>query len=86
MNRCKKLPLPATTSPAEATDFFLQEFKDVLVSKEDLKMAPLKPMAGPHMRIHLKGNAVPFAIHTPHQLLFTVWSQVKEELDSMISQ
>ena len=50
MNRCKDLPLPPTTSPAEARYFFLREFKDVLVSKEDLRAAPLQPMKGPPMK------------------------------------
>ena len=86
VNRCKKLPLPSTTSPAEAKDFFLREFKDVLVSKEDLRADPLKPMKGPPMKIHLKDGAVPFAIHTPRQIPFAFHNQVKEELDSMVAQ
>ncbi|XP_068207506.1 uncharacterized protein [Palaemon carinicauda] len=54
VNRCKELPISATTSPSAAKEYFLREFKDVLVSKEDLRTAPLKPMAGPPMRIYLK--------------------------------
>ena len=60
--------------------------KDVLVSKEDLSTASLKPMARPSMRIHLKDNAVPFVIHTPRQTPFAFRDQVKEELDSMVAQ
>ena len=86
MNRCKELPPPPTTSPAEAKDFFLREFKDVLVSKEDLRAAPLKPMKGPPMKIQLKDSAVPFAVHTPRQIPFAFRNQVKEELDSMVAQ
>ena len=85
VNRCKGLPLPPITSPAEAKDFFLREFKDMLVSKEDLRAAPLKPMKGPPMKIHLKDGAVPFAIHTPRQIIFAFRNQVKEELDSMVA-
>ncbi|XP_068230979.1 uncharacterized protein [Palaemon carinicauda] len=86
VNRCKELPISATTSPSAAKEYFLREFKDVLVSKEDLKTAPLKPMAGPPMRIYLKEGAVPFAIHTPRQIPFAFKDQVKEELDSMVAQ
>ncbi|XP_068222164.1 uncharacterized protein [Palaemon carinicauda] len=56
VNRCKDLPLSAATSPTEAREFFLREFKDVLVTKEDLKTTPLQPMTGPPMRIHLKDD------------------------------
>ncbi|XP_068227654.1 uncharacterized protein [Palaemon carinicauda] len=79
VNRCKELPISATTSPSAAKEYFLREFKDVLVSKEDLRTAPLKPMAGPLMRIYLKDGAVPFAIHTPRQIPFAFKDQVKEE-------
>ncbi|XP_068235531.1 uncharacterized protein [Palaemon carinicauda] len=58
VKRCKELPLSATTSPTEARDFFLREFKDVLVTIEDLKTTPLQPMTGPPMRIHLKDGAM----------------------------
>ncbi|XP_068229364.1 uncharacterized protein [Palaemon carinicauda] len=86
VNRCKELPISATTSPSAAKEYFLREFKDVLVSKEDLKTAPLKPMAGPSIRIHLKDGAVPFAIHTPRHIPFAFKDQVKEELYSMVAQ
>ncbi|XP_068204834.1 uncharacterized protein [Palaemon carinicauda] len=86
VNRCKELPISATTSPSAAKEYFLQEFKDVLVSKEDLKTAPLKPMAGPPMRIYLKDGAVPFAIHTPRQIPFAFKDQVKEDLNFMVAQ
>ena len=51
------LPLSDTTSPEAAKEYFLKEFEDVLLRKEDLRDAPLKPMAGPPMRIHLKDDA-----------------------------
>ena len=86
VNRCKELPFIPSTSPAEAKHFFLQTFKDVLVSKEDLRTAPLKPMSGPPMRIHLNDSAVSFTIHTPRQIPFAFRGQVKEELDSMVAQ
>ena len=86
VNRCKELPFIPSTSPAEAKQFFLHTCKDVLVSKEDLRTVPLKPMSGPPMRIHLKDNAVPFAIHTPRQIPIAFRDQVKEELDSMVAQ
>ena len=86
VNRCNELPLPSNASPEDAKQFFLREFKDVLVSKEDLTSAPLKPMAGPPMRIHLKDDAVPFSISTPRQIPFAFRNQVKAELDSMTAQ
>ncbi|XP_068232027.1 uncharacterized protein [Palaemon carinicauda] len=85
VNRCKDLPISATTSPSAAKEYFLWEFKDLLVSKEDLKTAPLMPMAGPPMRIHLKDGAVPFVIHTPRQIPFVFKDQDKGELDSMVA-
>ncbi|XP_064100793.1 uncharacterized protein LOC135211412 [Macrobrachium nipponense] len=86
VNRCKELPLHADMTPAEAREYFLQTFQDVLVSKEDLKAAPLRPMAGPPMKIHLKEDAVPFAIHTPRQIPYAFCEPVKNELDSMVQQ
>lgn len=40
VNRFTELPISATTSPAAAKDYFLIEFIDILVSKDDLKNAP----------------------------------------------
>ncbi|XP_068227911.1 uncharacterized protein [Palaemon carinicauda] len=86
VKRCKELPLSAATSPTEAIEFFLREFKDVLVTKEDLKTTPLQQMTGPPMRIHLKDGTLPFAVHTPRQIPFAFRDQVKEELASMVTQ
>ena len=86
VNRCAELTLPTLTSPSAARDFFLWEFSDVLVSKKDLQTAPLKKMVGRPMRIYLKDNATPFAIHTPRPIPYAFQSQVKEELDSMVNQ
>ncbi|KAK7045743.1 hypothetical protein SK128_017143 [Halocaridina rubra] len=62
------------------------EFKDMLVSKAELNMAPLKPMVCQPMRIHLKDDMVLFVIHTPRPIPFTFQIQVKEELDFMVQQ
>lgn len=78
--------LLSSMTPAAAKDYFLREFSDVLVSKEDLKSAPLRPMDGPPMKIYLKEGATPFAIHTPRQIPFAFRDQVKKELDSMVEQ
>lgn len=86
VNRCSELPLPATASPSAAKEYFLREFPDVLLSKEDLAKAPLKPMVAQPMKIHLKEGAVPFAINTPRQIPFAFQQQVKEELESMVRQ
>ena len=56
------LPPADTTSPEAAKEYFLKKFADVLVKKED---APLKPMAGPPVHVHLKENASPSPF-TPH--------------------
>ncbi|KAK7056542.1 hypothetical protein SK128_023809 [Halocaridina rubra] len=70
VNRCTELPLPATTSPSVAWDFFLCKFRNVLVSKADLYAAPLRKMVGRPMKIHLKDDAVHFAIHMPRPIPF----------------
>ena len=80
------LPLHSTTPPSEARRYFLEEFKDVLVKKADLQNAPLKAMAGPPMRIHLREDAQPFAIHTPRLIPLAFQASVKAELDSMLAQ
>ncbi|XP_064117879.1 uncharacterized protein LOC135223346 [Macrobrachium nipponense] len=38
------------------------------------------------MRIHLKPGAVPFTVHTPRPIPFTLRDQVKEELVSLVKQ
>ncbi|XP_064116562.1 uncharacterized protein LOC135222404 [Macrobrachium nipponense] len=85
VNRCAQFPASAMTSPAAIKDYFLQHFSDVLISKKDLQTQPLKKMAGPPMRIHLKPGATPFAVHTPRPpfpVFGSTRDQVKEELDS----
>lgn len=78
--------LTSTTSPAETKDYFLQEFSDVLVTKESVASKPLKPMKDTPMRIHLQDGAKPFAIYTPRQIPLAFQDQVKKELDSMVKQ
>lgn len=86
VNRCSEQDPFASMSPSVAKEYFLREFQDVLLSKEDLKNAPLKPMVAQPMKIHLKEGAVPFAIHTPRQIPFAFQQQVKDELESMVRQ
>ncbi|XP_050705813.1 uncharacterized protein LOC126991118 [Eriocheir sinensis] len=81
VNRCSELPLPATTSPSAAKDYFHRELQDVLLSKENLK-----PMVAQPMKIHLKEGAVPLAIYTQRQIPFAFQQQVKDELESMARQ
>ena len=80
------LPFNDSTTPAQAKAFFLKEYKDVLMSRADLLNSPLKPMAGPPMRIHLREDAQPFAIHTPRQIPLAFQEEVKKELQSMVAQ
>ena len=86
VNRCGEQPLPVFTSPSASKEYFFGEFRDILLSNEDLKEAPLKPMVGRPMRIHLKEDAVPIAIHTSRQIPFAFQQQVKDELESMTRQ
>ncbi|XP_045105438.1 uncharacterized protein LOC123500957, partial [Portunus trituberculatus] len=45
----------------------------------------LKPMSGPPMRIHLRDDAQPFAVHTPRLIPLAYRDAVKAELDSMVA-
>ena len=54
--------------------------------KEDLRDAPLKPMSGPPMRIHLKANTQLFAIYTPRLIPLAYQDPVKSQPDSMVAQ
>ena len=71
-------------SPQQARDFFIQEFKTVLVSPEEIKEGmPLKTMTGGPMVITLKPEAKPFARHTPNSIPFAWRDKVKDQLDLM---
>ncbi|MPC72589.1 Retrovirus-related Pol polyprotein [Portunus trituberculatus] len=74
------LPFDNTTSPAQAKEFFLREYSDVLMTKEDLQSSPLYPMKGPPMQIHLREDARPFAIYTPWQIPLAFWDAIQHEL------
>lgn len=80
------LPFSTKTSPEAAREHFLKKYSDVLVRKEDIQAAPLKMMSGPPMRIHLKDDAQPFAIHTPRLIPLAFQEPVRMELDSMVAQ
>ncbi|XP_069985567.1 uncharacterized protein [Penaeus vannamei] len=82
-NWCAESHLPDLPTPSAARKYFLQEYNDVLLTKQDLKEALLQPMTGGPMQIHLKEGAVPLAIHTPRPIPFTIQQKVKEELESM---
>ncbi|XP_045105165.1 uncharacterized protein LOC123500536 [Portunus trituberculatus] len=79
------LPLLSTTSPDAAKEYFLREYQDVLLTKDSTQDAPLKPMSGPPMRIHLRDDAQPFAVHTPRLISLAYRDAVKAELDSMVA-
>lgn len=86
VNKCKELPFSSSTSLSQAKDYFREEFKDALISKEDPKTAPLRPMKGPPMRIHLNDDAVPFTISSQCQISFAFRNKVKKELNSFVKQ
>ncbi|XP_063591351.1 uncharacterized protein LOC134768457 [Penaeus indicus] len=87
-NPPKLLPLPLNqlTSPDEARKYFLHQYADVLVKKDDLHYGPLKMMVGPPMRIHLRENATPFAIHTPRMIPLAFQEPTRKELESLVTQ
>lgn len=67
-------------------EYFVREYADVLVKKANLRKAPVRPMLGSHMRIHLRENAQPYAIHTPRLIPLAYQDWVKVHLDSMVAQ
>lgn len=79
-------PFTSDTTPSQAKEYLLREFSDVLLTKEDLKTKPLKKMTGPPMKIHLREDAKPFAIHTPRLIPLAFRESVKAELDAMVTQ
>lgn len=79
-------PFTTSTTPAQARDYFLRTYKDVLVRKEDLPSTLLRPIQGPKMKIHLKENVQPFAVHTPRQIPLAYQKDVKKELLDMEAQ
>lgn len=74
INRFKVSLLTAAASPSTGKEYF------------ELKSCLFKPITVPPMTIHLKEDATPFAIHTPHHIPFALQTQVKEEFDSMKAQ
>ncbi|MPC57875.1 hypothetical protein E2C01_051865 [Portunus trituberculatus] len=74
-----------TTTPAQAKEFFLLEYSDILMTKEDLQSSPLHPMKGPLMWIHLREDTQPFAFYTPWQILPAFWDAMQQELQLMVA-
>ena len=65
----------------------LIEFPDVLVTKDDLKNGVmLNNMTGSPMKIHIRDNAKPFAIHTARQVPYAWQEDVKQELEALVTQ
>ena len=80
------LPFTADMSHTQARAYFLKEYRDVLVSKADLRDAPLRPMTGPPMKIHLRKDANPFVIHSARQIPLAFRDVVKTEPELMVTQ
>ena len=57
-----------------------------MVTKDNLRDAPLKPMSSLPMQIHLKEDAQPFAIYNPRLIPLAYQDPVKSQLDSMVAQ
>ncbi|ROT85619.1 hypothetical protein C7M84_010242 [Penaeus vannamei] len=80
-------PPPPTASPAEARQIFLQEYSDVLITREAFQQGlSLKTMHGPPMRIFLKEIAQPVAIYTPRVIPLALREDVRKELDNLVAQ
>ena len=79
-------PVPsASLKPDEMKQWFLEHFKDVLVTKEDLKRQKLKEMKGPPMRITLSEDAQPFKIHNARVIPLALQEKTKTALDDMVA-
>ena len=73
--------------PHEARNFFLKEFSEVFKTKADFTEGQLfQPMKGKPMKINLKPDATPFAVHTPRAIPIAWREKVKSELDRLESQ
>ena len=79
------LPFSNTTTPAQAKKFFFREYSNVLMKKEYLQLSPLRPIKGQLMRIHLREDAKPFAIHTPWQNPVAFQGAIQQELQWMVT-
>ena len=78
---------PPHLSPAEARDFFIKEFPEVLRSRDDFKKGEyFPPMKNASMSIHLKPDAKPFAIYAPRNIAYALRDKTKKELDSLVAQ
>lgn len=79
-------PLKASTSRSTAEQYFRKQYAVTLRKKGDLQQGPLQMMDCPPMKIHLRENAQPFAVHTPRVIPLAFQDAVKAELDSMVTQ
>lgn len=83
---CKPRLTPATGSPNEARKYFMKEFPDLLVTKDDFHNGTLlRMMGGPAMRIYLKDDVKPYAVCTPRLIPLAWQGAVKQELEAMVS-
>lgn len=62
---------------SQAKEYFLK-LSDAKVTKDELKMKPLKKMVGPLMNLHVKEDAQPFAIQTQSLLPITIGMQSRQ--------
>lgn len=70
-------------TPAQAKEFFLTKFSNVLVTEEDM---PLRKVFVPPMKIHFREDAKSFAIHTICLIPLAFQEAIKAELNSKVAQ
>ena len=80
-------PPSSALSPTEARTAFLEEYQDVLLTKADFcEGKTLRALHGPPMRIYVKEDVTPFAIHTPRAIPLAWREDVRRELEAMVRQ
>ena len=80
-------PPPQSLEPDVLHTYISKTLNDVLRKKEGLKSGDsLKKMSGPPMKIHIKDNAQPYAIHTARRIPVAYEQDVKQELEELVAQ
>ena len=77
-SRPAKLPYPATEDNLEKLEQYLKDaFQNIAFNQ----LGPFPKIAAPHVHIHLKPDAIPYARHSPIPVPYHWKTQVKVALD-----